>query len=309
MSSNSLQSNPITTAIAAALPLALRTQDGVSLAATHYPAASDQYIALGNATAVPRGFYRRFGEYCQSRGVNMVVADYRGVGESTAMLPRRRGRPTLAGFEMTYADWSAQDYAAVVAFCAQRGAAYAVGHSLGGHAIGQLPQPHLLRAAYLCGTGSGWSGWMPPLERLKVGFMWNLAGPLLTPFYGFHPMKLLGLGDDIPMGVYRDWRRWCKLPNYFFDDPQAAALVAGFARVTLPMAAATSTDDLWALPRSRDAFFKGYSAARVSRIDWEPSALGVAQIGHMGYFRSAVGAQLWPQILAWLGQHGLQLRN
>ena len=29
------------------------------------------------------------------------------------------------------------------------------------------------------------------------------------------------------------------------------------------------------------------------------------QIGHMGYFRPQTGATLWPQMLHWLGQHGL----
>jgi predicted alpha/beta hydrolase len=66
-------------------------------------------------------------------------------------------------------------------------------------------------------------------------------------------------------------------------------------------------DDRWAPPTSRDAFFKGYSGATVDRIDLTRAALGVAQIGHMGYFRSHIGERLWPQILQWLAQHGLQV--
>lgn len=79
-----------------------------------------------------------------------------------------------------------------------------------------------------------------------------------------------------------------------------------FADVTIPIAAVVSTDDLWAQPASRDAFFAGYRNAAVDRIDWRPHDLGVAQVGHMGYFRAAVGAALWPKMLAWLGQHGLR---
>jgi predicted alpha/beta hydrolase len=117
------------------------------------------------------------------------------------------------------------------------------------------------------------------------------------------------LGDDIPLGVYRDWRKWCKLPHYFFDDPTAVEMTQRFASITLPMAATVATDDLWALPASRDAFFKGYSASPIERIDHHPEALGVAAIGHMGYFRAAVGAQLWPKIMAWLAGEGLRLRD
>ena len=79
-----------------------------------------------------------------------------------------------------------------------------------------------------------------------------------------------------------------------------------FADVRIPIAAAVSTDDLWAPPASRDAFFKGYCGAAVDAIDLLPANLSVKQIGHMGYFRSQVGAVLWPQMLDWLAQHGLE---
>jgi predicted alpha/beta hydrolase len=169
----------------------------------------------------------------------------------------------------------------------------------------------MLKAAYLCGVGAGWAGWMPTAERIKVWCLWHLIGPVATTVLGYQPMSKFGLGEDIPLGVYRDWKRWCSFPRYFFDDPSPDAkdIAAKFERVRLPMAASVSTDDLWAPPASRDAFFSGYANAPVERIDLRPAQLGVAHIGHMGYFRKEVGASLWPQIIAWLGQHGLQPHN
>ena len=73
------------------------------------------------------------------------------------------------------------------------------------------------------------------------------------------------------MGVYRDWRRGCASPHYFFDDPETKAITDKFAEVRIPLAAAVSTDDLWAPPALRDAFFKGYSHALVEAIDLKPS--------------------------------------
>jgi predicted alpha/beta hydrolase len=288
--------------------ITLTAADGTTLSATHYSpelesrdphSARAQFIVIGCATAVPRGFYRRFCEFMTSLGLHAVVADYRGIGGS------KQG--SLRGFQMDYADWSKLDLAAVVRYASERGECYMVGHSLGGHAIGQLPDPGRLRAAFVCGTGAGWAGWMPPLERLKVGMLWNVIGPIVTRYYGYQPMSKLGLGEDIPLGVYRDWKRWCSFPRYFFDDPASDAqeIVAGFERVRLPIAAAVSIDDLWAPPASRDAFFSGYTKAPVDRIDLQPQDLGVASIGHMGYFRKEVGDVLWPKMLAWLGQHGL----
>jgi predicted alpha/beta hydrolase len=198
-----------------------------------------------------------------------------------------------------------------VQYAHERGEVYLVGHSLGGHAIGQLPDPSMLKAAYLCGAGAGWAGWMPPSERIKVWCLWNVIGPIATTMLGYQPMSKFGLGEDIPLGVYRDWKRWCGFPRYFFDDtaPDAKAIAKRFERVHMPVAAAVSMDDLWAPPKSRDAFFSGYVNAKVDRIDLTPAALGVPQIGHMGYYRKEVGATLWPQIMVWLAQQGLQVRS
>jgi predicted alpha/beta hydrolase len=297
----------------------LQASDGYSLAATWYEPAQPtlsasgraQVIVIGSATAVPRGFYKRFCEYACRSGLYALATDYRGIGDSKSGCPddpKRPGQKTLKGFVMDYADWSTKDLGAAVQYASEHGEVYLVGHSLGGHAIGQLPAPELLKAAYVCGTGAGWAGWMPPLERVKVALMWNVLGPLCTALLGYHAMSKFGLGEDIPYGVYRDWKRWCALPHYFFDDPaaDAQAIVKGFDRVHCAIAAAVSTDDLWAPPKSRDAFFSGYQNAALDRIDLKPQSLGVASIGHMGYFRKEVGAQLWPQILDWLSQHGLK---
>ncbi|NJM42965.1 MAG: alpha/beta fold hydrolase [Brachymonas sp.] len=283
----------------------LTTTDGYRLAATVYHPAFDasdteQWIVIGCATAVPRGFYKRFCEYVASRGVHAIAADYRGIGGSK--------HAPLRGFKMDYADWSNKDLAAVVDYATKRGAAYMVGHSLGGHALGQLPDPNALRAAYFCGSGAGWHGWMPPAERIKVWVLWNLIGPVVTSLLGYQPMSKFGIGEDIPLGVYRDWKRWCSFPRYFFDDtaPDAVAIAQQFDRITIPVAAAVSTDDLWAPPASRDAFFSGYRNTQVERIDLEAKALGVQQVGHMGYFRKEVGQRLWPDLLTWLMKQGLQ---
>lgn len=293
-------SSPASPATPAVHTLQWLAADGYALTASHFAAPGDQFIVVAAATAVPRWFYAKFAQYAQSRGINVITTDYRGIGDS------KHG--SLKGFEMDYADWSRYDLAAAVDYAAQRGKVWLVGHSLGGHAIGQLPQPHVLQAAYICGTGSGWHGWMPRPERYRAWAMWNLVGPITTRIYGYHPMSKFGMGEDIPLGVYRDWKRWCAHPHYFFDDPapKARTITAKFEEVRIPIAAVVSTDDLWAPPASRDAFFKGYRNAQVEAINLMPQGLGVAEIGHMGYYRSSVGVQLWPQMLAWLGQHGLK---
>ncbi len=284
-------------------PLSLSAADGTALAATVYAAHGPDWIVVGGATAVPRGFYRRFAEHAQARGVNVLTLDYRGIGGS---------RPaTLRGYLPDYADWARQDLAAAVDHAAARGPVYLVGHSYGGHAIGLLSRERqqALKAAYVVAGGAGWHGWMPRAERLKVLLLWHVVGPVATTLLGYQPLKALGIGEDLPVSVYRQWKRWCGYPRYFFDDPAAVHLVQGFEAVTLPIAAANALDDWWALPRSRDAFFAGYRNAPVQAIDIDPRAEGLREIGHMGYFRPQVGAVLWPRWLGWLQGQGLRVHT
>lgn len=277
--------------------LTLVAADGTRLAATHHRARGGhgRWLVVGSATAVPRGFYRRFAEFAAHEGWHVLTLDYRGIGGSA---PRR-----LRGFAPDYLDWARQDLAAAVEHAAARGDAALAGHSYGGHAIGLLPNHRRLRAAYVCAVGAGWHGWMPRAEQRRVWIMWNLIGPLATLTLGYQPMKALGIGENLPVSIYRQWKRWCSFPDYFFGDPAMKGRLAGFAEVTLPIATANTTDDTWALPASRDAFMAGYTAAPQERFVFTPGQLG-GPVGHMGYFRPGPGARLWPQMLQWLGRAG-----
>lgn len=271
-------------------PITLLAADGYRIAATRFQSAATPrgHIVVAGATAVPRGFYRRFAEYACQHGYSVLTLDYRGIGGS------KHG--SLKGFDMHLLDWGRLDLAAAVDAMADDSAPlFLVGHSFGGHAIGLLPNHHLLSGCYVFGVGAGWYGWMPFPERLRVRFFWNVVLPILVRWKGFAPMSMLGLGEDIPTGVYAPWRRWCRFPHYFFDDPKWRHMSERYAKVTMPIIAANALDDHWALPCSRDAFLCGYRAAPVRKVDLRPKSYG-GRIGHMGYFRSTSQA-LWDDVL------------
>ena len=278
-------------------PLSIVAADGFRLSATHYPAPGPLRgrIVVAGATGVPQRFYRRFALYAAARGHATLTLDYRGIGQS---------RPAdLRGFRMDYRDWARLDLAAAIDHAGQQpGPArplFVVGHSFGGHAFGLLPRPHGVAGLYTFATGAGWHGWMPPLERLRVWAMWRLLGPVLTRWKGYLPWSLLGMGEDLPLDVYRQWRQWCRHPRYFFDDPEIAAEVAAsFDRIRTPIVAANALDDRWAPPASRDAFMAGYRHAPWRALDIDPATAGLGPIGHMGYFR-ARSQPLWQDALNW----------
>lgn len=280
--------------------LTLTAADGYALAALRYrsPTPAHAHLVVGGATAVPQGFYKRFAEHAARRGFDVLTLDYRGIGQSAPS--------SLKGFRMDYLDWGRLDLAAAVEAMHQGGMPlYLVGHSYGGHALGLLPNPGAVDGAYTFATGAGWHGWMPPLERLRVLFMWRVLGPVWTRMNGYLPWSRLGMGEDLPIDVYRQWRQWCRFPRYFFDDPEMQATTARFDEVRFPIVALNALDDAWAPPASRDAFMAGYRNAQVRSVTLDSRRAGLGAIGHMGYFRPKA-QPLWNDALDWfskLSQH------
>lgn len=133
----------------------------------------------------------------------------------------------------------------------------------------------------------------PPPAGLPLAG-WRAAAAAVLE--GLLPVVDARLGEDLPPRLYLQWRRWCGMEHYFFDDPEMKGIEKEFERVTTPIVAANSLDDLWALPRSRDAFMQAYRNAEVTRVDIDPQRIGA--IGHMGYFRQHA-QPLWDDVLDW----------
>lgn len=279
-------------------PVSLRAGDGYVLSATRYApdGAARARLIVAGAIGVPQGVYRRFARFAAAIGYDTLTLDYRGVGLSAPA--------TLKGFKMDYFDWGRLDLAAAVdTMSSANMPLYLVGHSFGGHALGMLPNHDKIAAAVLFGTGAGWHGWMPSSESIKVLAMWHVLGPLLTSWKGYLPLSLIGMGEDLPLDFYHQWKHWCQFPHYFFDDPSMQRSVAQYCCVRMPILAATATDDRWSPPPSRDAFMLGYVNAPVQTWNIDPSRFGLANLGHMGYFRRNA-RRLWQPALQWLTRHG-----
>lgn len=268
--------------------------DSYALSATRYdpltPARARLIVA--GATGVSQRFYRRFARYAAARGFATLTLDYRGIGGSAPA--------SLEGFKLNYFDWGRLDLAAAVeAMSDDALPLYMIGHSYGGHAFGMLPNHEKVAKFYAFGTGSGWAGWMPRLERMRVAALWHVVGPILVLSKGYLAWSLLRMGEDLPVSFYEQWKHWCRYPNYFLGDPAMQHVVRRFADVRAPIMAANATDDRWSPPASRDAFMVGYRNAPLQTNDIDPRQVGMREIGHLGYFR-AHARPLWEAALNWL---------
>ncbi len=270
----------------------LKARDGYPVSATRYISAAPVkgHIVIAGGVGIPQKFYGSFARYAAKMGFTSMTLDYRGIGESKPA--------TLKGFRATTIDWAQMDLAAAVDFMKEKSVPlFMVGHSYGGHTLGLLPNHHLVDRMYTFATGTGWTGWMPRLEGIRIRLLFGLIGPVIAKINGYMKWGRLGMGEDLPLAAYREWSYWCGFPHYYFDDPEMKNITALYKNIRTPIKAANSLDDRWALPRSRDAFLKGYSNAPIETMDINPASLEM-EIGHMGYFKP-FAVPLWDDVLEW----------
>lgn len=253
-------------------------------------------VVLHPATAVPERLYRGFAEFLAGEGFAVVTYDYRGTGSSGAPSENQ-------GIRMR--DWMAVDVPAVAQWANERFPnvpQLAVGHSIGGHALSLDYGSSELQGFVTIASHAGVTAAIPKLsEKLKVGLVLRVLGPLTARLLGYVPGRRLGLGEDMPGASMLEWSRWSRLSCYFFDDPTMAA-EARAARVTTPVLAIGFSDDLWATPQQIDAIADHLTHTEVERRTIDPGSVGVSTIGHMGFFRRANQDALWPEVSTWLRQ-------
>jgi predicted alpha/beta hydrolase len=172
-------------------------RDGFELAATAYVPSRRlrAAVVLNSATAVPRRIYRGFATYLAQRDFAVLTYDYRGVADS---------RPEkLVGFSARMRDWVSLDASAALDHVREHWPGVplcAVGHSVGGQAIGLLANNTAISRALLIAAQAGyWRLFLPP-ENYRVYAMMNV-GRLVTRAFGYTP-GWTGIGEDLPKDVF-----------------------------------------------------------------------------------------------------------
>lgn len=276
--------------------LSFPARDGHALAATlREPAQRDAkaFVLIGSATAVPRQFYGKFASYLAEAGFAALTFDYRGVGGSK---PK-----SLRGFSARMRDWAALDLTAAVDFAAKQAAGrplLLVGHSFGGQALGLVPNSQKISRALLVAAQVGYWRLFPPPENYRIYVRLRFVGPAVAHAFGYVP-GWLGVGVDLPKGVFLEWAGWCMNSRYLFDDATLETR-KNFPNYTGALRAIGLADDKWAPPAAVQLLLDGYTGTKPEHLTIAPADVGAAKIGHFGFFRAEHRDTLWKYAAEWL---------
>lgn len=277
--------------------------DGYALAGSLFlPRGTKRHAVLINsATAVPRKVYRGFASYLAHRGCAVLTYDYRGIGGSRQQAMVGYNQPkSLVGFKASMSDWAAFDVTAAVRWMRERyntlPLAY-VGHSYGGQALGLIENnTEIARAAFVASQAATWKLMTPP-ENYRVFALMNLVGVPTSRLLGYAP-GWLGIGEDLPQGVFLQWAEWVSSPRYLFDSKLPA--LQNFGKYKGELRALSFTDDPWATRSAVDLLCSGFTAIRPEVLSVRPADVGVKSIGHFGFFRPEHRDTLWRGVAEWI---------
>jgi predicted alpha/beta hydrolase len=282
--------------------------DGYALGATLFlpRGAKHHAVLINSATGVRRHIYKRFAGYLARRGCAVLTYDYRGIGDSRQRALTGYVKPkSLTGFKATLSDWATLDAAAAVAW--MRGRYHDlpltyVGHSFGGQVLGLLADNNEVKRALLIAAPAAYWKLIASPERYRIFALLNLVGAPLTRLLGYTP-GWAGAGEDLPKGVFEQWRRWCMSERYFFDDPDLKP-VSNFAKYTGALRALRFSDDPLATRPAVELLCSGFKAATPEILTITPADTGASAIGHLGFFRPEHRDTLWRGAAEWLEKDG-----
>lgn len=282
------------------IDLYINTPLGHSLGLTIFkPKTSiNKSIIISSATGVLQHYYYKFAAYFSELGYTVYTFDYSGIGKSNLSIA------DLKQNTINLKAWGENDQASVIDYAKSQNSEHnviVITHSIGGQILAFNKNISHVDAIITIASQSGyWKHWKG-FERFKMFTFWYALIPTLTPLFGYFPAKKIKLFENLPKQMAYQWRRWGKHKDYMLNEFNFEDLE--FKNFNRNLLALSFTKDEYASEVAVDWLAKQFINANIERRHIIPKDIGIANVGHFGFFRSKFKDSLWKMTHNWIDNH------
>jgi len=266
--------------------LSIHCNDGYELSARFYPHQTTSKHALPilicPATGITKTFYNSYATWLTEQGHDVLVFDFRGIGESLHG-PLKQSTASIV-------QWGQLDIPAAIDTLINKTQAAQViilGHSAGGQLLGIVPNYNKVAKVVAVSGSTGHVKDLKGRTKLLAPVMFNVIFPIARYTLGYGPTNAIGMGENLPKDVAREWAQFCSKPGYVLNALGKTVQQDFHAQVNCPITAVWSTDDEIATKANVKDLLRLYPNAPTDMIELNPKATGHKAIGHMLMFKSS----------------------
>jgi predicted alpha/beta hydrolase len=245
-------------------------------------------VVISSATAVKKEFYISYAQYLIQNGYNVLLFDYRGVGESAP--------DELKNCNAYMHEWGMLDMNAALHFLVyEKGLSDIiwVGHSIGAQLTGFLTSTASIKKVIAVNAAVGYWGYFPFPRKIAIWALWYVISPVLVKLYGYGTMKIVGWGENLPKNVLMEWRKWCMSKTYYADFLKTRFRTDKFYDFKVPLVAVYTSDDFIANDKTASLMLNFFPNAPTAIIKLEVGKYTRHKAGHVGIFRKKFKNDLW----------------
>lgn len=280
------------------MKIEFNAQDGTLLKGQVFAAEQPKAAVLFNpGTATRTSFYAPFAEFLAANGYSVMLWNYRGFCESRS--------ECLANSTIRFSDIGRLDIPAALDKASQLFTGlplYCVAHSAGGQQLGFASNCNQVRGLIAVASSTGYFGNMPLVYRMKALLFFKVIAPVSSALFGYVKAKSLGLMEDLPPQLAREWGYWCSKKDFLFDPGIIAAYPHEpyYHTYQFPVHVITADDDEISTEENLANLWKHiHSSQPITFTRYRAADMPGKKVGHFSYFRRSHQV-IWQDILAQL---------
>lgn len=267
-------------------------------------------VLINGATGLKCSYYSNYAQYLSSKGFNVLIFDYRGVGLS---------RPKdIRSINATKRDWGLYDTEGailkLIQLTTENQPLVAVCSSIGGFTLGLAPSSKCFQRALFVGCQYAyWQDYIPA-KRMEYIMKWHFIMPLVTMICGYFPGSFFGWSEDLPKGVALEWglRLHPDFHHFYHLLPHDLKIISNtemterMAKLTTEVLTIADINDEFATPAAVNRLMNYFSNCNHRFVQIDSSQLDIGTpMGHVGFFNKRCKQQLWVHSSEWLlhGSH------